>query len=150
MSTMSRGERDLRRVVVMPKGAPAPGVPGEGPGEMDSASESQPGTPVSRESWRSGRPQGSGRPRFPRGRSEPLGREVRRTPRQGSTGSFSRRPQPAGQRAARPDGLPVDEELEAEIEAYLARTNPENSKEDRQATEPQSDPRGSPDDEDKG
>ncbi|MGH2453498.1 MAG: RNA-binding cell elongation regulator Jag/EloR [bacterium] len=147
VSTVSRGERDMRRVVIVPKDTLAaigtvkeeeegsqPGAPRGLPLERGEGHDAQPGSSPGRAPSRSVRPHGASRPGSQRRRPGSEGQGGRRSPnsRQGIGGGFGRRSQVPGQRpttrSARPDGLPVDEELEAEIEAYLAKTTPEDSR----------------------
>ena len=151
VSTVSRGERDMRRVVIMPKdgegrqgrreeGGP-PGTFSTPSPEGDTSYESQPEGPQDRQTGRFGPSSTPGRQRSPRRRPGSPG--GRRPPRPGASGAFGRRPPLAGSQSpkgARPDGLPSDEELEAEIEAYLARTRAGSPKESRNAPGAQSDP----------
>jgi len=160
VSTVSRGERDMRRVVVVPKGTPAalealkeeeeesqPGAPRGLPLERGAGYDAQPGSSSGGAPSRSGRPQGTSTPGSQRRRPGSEGQGGRRSPssRQGTAGGFGRRLQVPGQRpttkTARPDGLPVDEELEAEIEAYLAKTNSEDSKSSVAETDAPDDPK---------
>lgn len=133
VTTVSRGEGDLRRVVVFPReGAdvaereqsePGPGAPRrQRPrGRTREPRPRQGGTPTPERARDNGggHPRG-GEPRQPRypERQYPAGKVPGRGPRP------SRRPwMPSGQPqpAGRPEGLPVDEELEAEIEAHLEK-----------------------------
>lgn len=151
VSTVSRGEHDMRRVVVMPKAGEAskedPRDEDQPPGPERQArgpsvgSEGQSGVPSQGEIRRVDHEVGSGRPRYSR-RRPGEGRSGRRPSRQGSEGAFRRRAEVPGQRPAkgsRPEGLPVEEELEAEIEAYLARTRGEE-KVDQSDQEPPEEP----------
>lgn len=144
VSTVSRGERDMRRVVIVPKGGEGrksqpdykgqPGPVSEPSREEEAPYESQPDGPQGNQTARFGDQSGSRRARPPR--RQPGGEGGRRPPRTGAARGFGKRSQlqgPPSPKGPRPDGLPSDEELEAEIEAYLAKTNPENSKGSRSA-----------------
>lgn len=152
VSTVSRGEHDMRRVVVMPKSGQAsregqgdedqpPGPEGQARGPS-VGSEGQSGVPSQGEIKRVDRGVGSGRSSRYSRRRPGEGRSGRRPARQGSGGAFGGRTEVPGQRPAkgsRPEGLPVEEELEAEIEAYLARTRGEK-KVDQSDQEPPQEP----------
>lgn len=143
--TVSRGERDMRRVVVMPKGGAATperpigdtssGGGQERPRESENGYETPPDGISGQESGRPvrfpHRSLGGSRSRLLRRRSGSEGQSGRRGTRSGPPSGFGKRPEVPGPRpvkGGRPEGLPVDEELEAEIEAYLAKTQTEDSK----------------------
>jgi len=134
VTTVSRGEGELRRVVVLPRiGAqesvtrsndhPAPkGQTRQKFGGRSWEARSRPSTGSAPDRQRdngSGYPRGSEArpPRFGE-RQYPGNRGSTRGPR-----PFRRAWTPAGQPPAigRPEGLPIDEELEAEIEAHLEK-----------------------------
>lgn len=148
VSTASRGEHDMRRVVVMPKGNRG-SREDVGEEERPQGLETQPqGPPVGSgrqfeppqsEIRRADRGAAPGRPRYSR-RRPGEGRSGRRPARYGPEGTSGRRSEPPGQRSTkgtRPEGLPVEEELEAEIEAYLAKTSGEKKPDqsDEESTE---------------
>jgi predicted RNA-binding protein Jag len=101
--TTSRGEGELRRVVVMPRGS-----------TLTHADElAAQGNDLKVQDHLRRRPQEVRRSRF-----QAAGRAARSARKPGG-----KKPpgQPAGGASARPEGLPVDEELEAEIQAHLER-----------------------------
>ncbi len=137
VSTVSRGEHAMRRVVVMPRGGRGGREETSDENQVDSLErepEGQavgPGTPSGLPprsgKRRSDRAAGSGRPRY-QGRRTGEGQSSQRPPRFGRPERIPVRHDIPGQgpgKGVRPEGLPVEEEIEAEIEAYLARTSGE-------------------------
>ncbi|MDR7463557.1 MAG: RNA-binding cell elongation regulator Jag/EloR [Armatimonadota bacterium] len=138
--TASRGEGGLRRVVVMPRGS---GDSLQGGNAREEGRQADGAARRGREESSSQRPQGVG-PVPGRGnelasrgnnlrvkgyfrRRTPGARRGRSQLAEGNSMNVWRSPgkKPFGQRSggtpARPEGLPVDEELEAEIQAHLER-----------------------------
>lgn len=136
VTTASRGEGDLRRVVVMPRGGaePVQERPEEpGQGRLPPREQRQGGGESGNQRAKAGGT-GSGRPergRNPKysgrwtsgsrpGRFQERTYPAARGPGFGPTRKAAGPGTPAGP-GGRPDGLPVDEELEAEIQAHLKK-----------------------------
>jgi hypothetical protein len=135
--TASRGEGEDRRVVVLPRAKPASGEDGErkeavagGQGPPPEAHPSD-AEPASQAAKTAGRGRVDSR-RFdqpsrqtPRSRGSARGTRLARQQEQPNTPTrWARKSHPGGpspRSSGRPDGLPVDAELEAEIEAHLAK-----------------------------
>ncbi len=150
VATASQGEGDLRRVVIMPKGVAEPTQERQDEPEQwrrTAGERRQTGGEGEDHHVESGQ-QGSGYPerggnqnsygRRPSGSR--LGRLQDRTrlPTRGSGRGTSRKPSGAAAPAglgSRPEGLPVDEELEAEIQAHLEKMDRERAT-SRSAKEP--------------
>jgi len=135
--TSSRGEGELRRVVVVPKerARPSDEIRPEPPSAQRAPARErlQPSAEPRDNRGRSGNTPAEGRAERTRNTNYSgkwtaggrIGRFQERTPQRGgrgAAGSLSRRtPGRGGDRSVgkRPEGLPVDEELEAEIQAHL-------------------------------
>lgn len=135
--TASRGEGEDRRVVVLPRAKPASGEYGEREEAVAGGQAPLPEThpseaePASQAAKTAGRGRANSR-RFdqpskqvPRSRGSARGARLSRQQERPNTPTrWARKPHPSGpapRGSGRPDGLPVDAELEAEIEAHLAK-----------------------------
>lgn len=143
VSTESRGEGEVRRVVIMPKSTGGEAGVGE-PQKPDAAEKGR--DPQEPEIAPRGKGAGAGSVRRPersgnanqtqkRGNDARAGRYQDRSAADNRARGQTRRPPAAGLRSGRPEGLPIDEELDAEIEAHLERMRQRASERSEQPTD---------------